>query len=80
MADDLMRHHLKVGMPEDQVISLLGPQDKTWSTSEYTTPLPHDTYEYDMGHAPMDMAGQHYVLRLYFGSLGHYQSSEITRD
>src|SRR5262249_30277363 len=65
MARDLIDHYLRVGMPETRITSLLGTQDKTWPAGEYSPPLRHDVYEYDMGSAPMDMAGQHYVLRLY---------------
>ena len=80
MARDLIDHYLREGMLETKTTSLLGTPDKIWPPGEYSPPLRHDVYEYDMGHAPMDMAGQHYVLRLYFNNQGHYQRAEITRD
>ncbi len=80
MARDLIDHYLRPGMSESSLISLLGRPDKTWHRSEYTPPEPHDVYEYNMGSAPMDIAGQSYVLRLYFDVQARYRQAEITRD
>jgi len=80
MARNLIDHNLKHGMPVAEVSSLLGTPDKRWPASEYTPPLPYDVYEYDMGYAPRSIAGEHYVLRLYFDSHACYDRAEITRD
>ena len=79
MARDLIDNYLWDGMLERKTMSLLGTPDKIWPAGEYGAAR-HDVYEYDMGQAPMDMAGQHYVLRLYFNNQGRYKRAEITRD
>ncbi len=80
MVGDLIDHYLKPGMPESAITALLGHQDKTWPRFEYSPPEPHDVYEYNMGTAPMDLAGQSYVFRLYFDAQDRYERAEITRD
>src|SRR5438270_274876 len=54
MADDLLRHHLKVGMLQTQVEDLLGAPEKLWYRSSFREERrrAHDVFEYDMGHAP----------------------------
>ena len=80
MARDLIDRYLRSGMKDTETISLLGDQDKTWDDTESASPKQHAVYEYDMGLAPLDLAGQHYLLRLYFDKLGHYERAEIMRD
>jgi hypothetical protein len=80
MAADLIDHYLLVAMSETQATFLLGAPDKIRPAEAYSPPLRHDVFEYDMGVAPLDLAGQHYVLRLYFDDQGKYRRSEITRD
>ena len=80
MARDLIDHYLRPGMPAAKIVDMLGSHDKTWRATDYSPPLRHDAYEYDMGRAPADFAGQHYVLRLYFDAQAQYERAEITRD
>src|SRR5437764_12505252 len=77
MAGDLIRNHLSRGMTDVSVKELLGEPNKVWKPEHGKH---HDTYEYDMGHAAWEIAGQHNVLRLKFDNSGLFENAEITRD
>jgi hypothetical protein len=79
MVNDAINHALRPGMSERDIVGLLGHPEKTWPGRE-STPPEHDVWEYDLGYAPNDWAGQHNVLRLSFDTAGHYASYEHTRD
>jgi hypothetical protein len=77
MAGDLIRNHLKRGMSDASVKALLGEPNKTWTPERKEQ---HDTYEYDMGYAAWDVAGQHNVLLLSFDNNGLFETADITQD
>jgi len=77
MSADLARRHLRSGILDTDIASLLGVPDKRWPPENGES---HDVYEYDMGHAPMDFAGQHFVFRIHFDQGGRLASTETTRD
>src|SRR5262249_28773995 len=83
MAGDLMRHYIKRNMTDKEVASLLGPPDDQPNLESFAPadrPDVREIYQYDMGHAWMDFAGQHFLIRLYFDERGRNLWSEITRD
>ena len=83
MAGDIIKHYFKAGMTEAQITSLLAPPDRELSLAgfaPYGRPEVQEIYQYDMGPAWMDSAGQHENLRLYFDAKGHLLSSFTEKD
>jgi len=83
MSGDVRKHCLKTGMTEAQITALLGPPDKELNLADFAPPDRPDVkqiYQYDMGPAWGDMAGQHENLRIWFDAKGRYLSSYTQID
>jgi len=83
MAGDIRKHYLKAGMTYEQIVALLGPPDKPLSLEGFGSPNQPEVkeiYQYDMGPAWGDMAGQHENLRLSFDAKRHLLFSYLQVD